>query len=132
MVRKALPYLMLSLAAHAVLLGLLLAAWLANWITRRILLKVVARVAQASPLQWDDALMARVIECLQYEGVEYRRGTAGGGNQLRQPYARARWGEFYELFPQAEHIHQYGLYLGNYPTLKQELIVDLCERLNKL
>ncbi|OHE86649.1 MAG: mechanosensitive ion channel protein MscS [Lysobacterales bacterium RIFOXYD1_FULL_69_11] len=43
------------------LLGLLLAAWLANWITRRILLKVVARVAQASPLQWDDALMARGV-----------------------------------------------------------------------
>ena len=43
------------------LLGLLLAAWLANWITRRILLKVVARVAQASPLHWDDALMARGV-----------------------------------------------------------------------
>ena len=43
------------------LLGLLLAAWLANWITRRVLLKVVARVAQASPLQWDDALMARGV-----------------------------------------------------------------------
>ena len=43
------------------LTGLLLAAWLANWITRRILLKVVARVAQASPLHWDDALMARGV-----------------------------------------------------------------------
>ena len=43
------------------LLALLLAAWLANWITRRILLKVVARVAQASPLHWDDALMARGV-----------------------------------------------------------------------
>ena len=43
------------------LTGLLLAAWLANWITRRVLLKVVARVAQASPLHWDDALMARGV-----------------------------------------------------------------------
>ena len=40
---------------------LVLAAWLANWITRRVLLKVVARVAQASPLHWDDALMARGV-----------------------------------------------------------------------
>ena len=43
------------------LAALLLAAWLANWITRRVLLKVVARVAQASPLHWDDALMARGV-----------------------------------------------------------------------
>ncbi|MFP7722920.1 mechanosensitive ion channel family protein [Lysobacter sp. A3-1-A15] len=43
------------------LAGLLLAAWLANWITRRILLKLVARVALASPLDWDDALMARGV-----------------------------------------------------------------------
>ena len=76
--------------------------------------------------------MGRVLTCLRENGVEYRRGTAGGGNQLRQPYARERWGQLYTQFPEAEHIHHYGVYIGNYPTLNQELIVDLCERINKL
>src|SRR5258708_2445563 len=31
-------------------------------------------------------LMDKVIDLLVDEGVEYRRATAGGGNQLRQPY----------------------------------------------
>ena len=66
-------------------------------------------------------------------GVEYRRGTAGGGNQLRQPYAKDRWGDNYHTeFPQAEHIHQFGLYLGNYPSLEAWKIEALCERLNAL
>ena len=29
---------------------------------------------------------------LRENGVEFRRGTAGGGNQLRQPYLRGCWG----------------------------------------
>ena len=36
----------------------------------------------------DAALWARVEETLGAHGVEFRRGTAGGGNQLRQPYLR--------------------------------------------
>ena len=43
------------------LLALLLVAWLANWVTRRILLQVVGRVAAASPMHWDDALMRRKV-----------------------------------------------------------------------
>ena len=42
-------------------IGLLLAAWMANWITRRILLRVVSRLVRASPMQWDDALMSRGV-----------------------------------------------------------------------
>jgi miniconductance mechanosensitive channel len=44
-----------------VLAGLLLAAWLANWVTRHVLLRVVRRVVLASPAKWDDALMARGV-----------------------------------------------------------------------
>src|SRR3990167_7928529 len=33
----------------------------------------------------NDGLMERLLACLNENGVEYRRGTAGGGNQLRQP-----------------------------------------------
>ena len=41
--------------------ALLLAAWLANWLTRRVLLQQMARLAQASALQWDDVLMSRGV-----------------------------------------------------------------------
>ena len=43
------------------LLVLLLGAWIANWLTRQVLLKVVGRLAQASPSHWDDALMSRRV-----------------------------------------------------------------------
>jgi CDP-6-deoxy-D-xylo-4-hexulose-3-dehydrase len=80
----------------------------------------------------DAALMARVLACLQDCGVECRRGTAGGGNQLRQPYLRRMFGSTYTMFPQAEHIHQFGLYAGNYPDLDPALIDEVCGRLNAL
>lgn len=80
----------------------------------------------------DEALMGRVLGLLRELGVEYRRGTAGGGNQLRQPYARERWADFYQAFPQAEHIHHFGLYVGNFPDLESDKITALCEALNKL
>lgn len=80
----------------------------------------------------DAELFARVTALLRELNVEYRKGTAGGGNQLRQPYARERWGDLYKQFPEAEHIHQFGLYVGNYPDLPQAHITTLCERLNNL
>src|SRR3546814_13642437 len=48
----------------ATLVGLLvlaLVAWIANWLTRRVLLVVVGRLAKASPTQWDDAIMGRRV-----------------------------------------------------------------------
>ena len=77
-------------------------------------------------------LMGQVLGLLQAEGVEYRKGTAGGGNQLRQPYLRKLYGNLHERFPQAEHIHDYGLYIGNFPDLKAETIEALCQKLNAL
>ena len=56
--------------------------------------------------------------------VEFRRGTAGGGNQLRQPYARERFGDEYQnLSLYANHVHFYGWYIGNYPDLERERII---------
>lgn len=78
------------------------------------------------------ALMDKVIDLLVDEGVEYRRGTAGGGNQLRQPYLRRLFPNSYEKYQQAEHVHFYGLYLGNYPDLEREQIENLCVKLNAL
>ena len=77
-------------------------------------------------------LLGRVLGCLQAEGVEYRRGTSGGGNQLRQPYLRKLYGDLHTQFPQAEHVHDFGLYIGNYPGLAVNQIEALCERLNAL
>lgn len=81
----------------------------------------------------DSTLMADVLALLHKLNVEFRRGTAGGGNQLRQPYARKLWGnDFHKQFPQAEHVHQFGLYIGNFPDLESWKIEALCEELNKL
>lgn len=80
----------------------------------------------------DDALAERVQTTLRKHGVEFRRGTAGGGNQLRQPYLRQRFGELYKKFPVVDHVHFYGWYIGNYPSLDRERILKLCELLNGL
>ena len=43
------------------LLVLALVAWIANWLTRRVLLVIVGRLAKASPSKWDDAIMGRRV-----------------------------------------------------------------------
>ncbi len=81
----------------------------------------------------DDKFCNSVMETLRIAGVEFRRGTAGGGNQLRQPYLEGiiPKGE-YKNYPEVDHIHFYGFYIGNYPELKEEEILRLCELLNKV
>lgn len=64
--------------------------------------------------------------------VEYRMGTAGGGNQLRQPYARRLIKQNPEAFPNAELVHFNGLYIGNFPVLEAEKIDYLTARLSLL
>ena len=68
-------------------------------------------------------------------GVEYRRGMAGGGNQLRQPYLQSLkeldFGQP-EDYPNTEHLHSYGFYLGNYPKLEADKITTLIQILNSL
>lgn len=79
----------------------------------------------------DDDLFQRVCNRLREEKVEFRRGTSGGGNQLRQPYLRKRFPELNpEAFENAEYIHFYGMYIGNYPTLEKDKILELCTILN--
>lgn len=79
----------------------------------------------------NDDLFQRVCNRLREEKVEFRRGTSGGGNQLRQPYLRKRFPELNpEAFENAEYIHFYGMYIGNYPTLEKDKILKLCTILN--
>ena len=81
----------------------------------------------------DANLCQRVMSALRSYGVEFRRGTAGGGNQTRQPYLRRLIGQDeWRNYPRANHVHFYGFYIGNYPTLEREQIVELCEMLNRV
>ena len=76
-----------------------------------------------------DAFRQRLREL----GVEFRRGTSGGGNQLRQPYAKKLVGDReFENYPAVNHVHFYGFYIGNYPGLEREKILKLCSALNAL
>jgi CDP-6-deoxy-D-xylo-4-hexulose-3-dehydrase len=81
----------------------------------------------------DAELCRQVMAALRAGGVEFRRGLSGGGNQLRQPYLRGVMRpEEYRKYPRVEHVHFYGFYIGNYPTLAREKILRLCELLNEL
>jgi CDP-4-dehydro-6-deoxyglucose reductase, E1 len=81
----------------------------------------------------DADLYRRVMACLRAHGVEFRRGTSGGGNQVRQPYLRKLLGpDAWRQYPCADHVHFYGFYIGNYPTLERDKILRLCELLNDL
>jgi len=79
----------------------------------------------------DTALRERLEAAMRASGVEFRRGSAGGGNQLRQPYLKGIVPDgHYKNFPEVEHIHFFGYYIGNYPTLSAERIRELCDVLN--
>jgi CDP-6-deoxy-D-xylo-4-hexulose-3-dehydrase len=81
----------------------------------------------------DPVLCGNVMRSLHHYGVEFRRGTAGGGNQLRQPYLRKAIGETeFAKYPNVEHVHFYGFYIGNYPELDKSKILELCSILNAL
>ena len=75
----------------------------------------------------------RVMTRLREMGVEFRRGSAGGGNQLRQPYLQGIVDKNeHKNYPVVEHIHFYGFYIGNYPGLEKENILLLCKALNSV
>jgi CDP-4-dehydro-6-deoxyglucose reductase, E1 len=81
----------------------------------------------------DADLWRQVSTCLRANGVEFRRGLSGGGNQLRQPYLRRLLPpDEYTKYPRVDHVHFYGCYIGNYPILSEEKILRLCELLNGL
>ena len=72
---------------------------------------------------------------LKQNNIEFRRGTSGGGNQMRQPYVRniLKFKEKdFKKFPNVEIVHHYGYYIGNYPSLKNQKIKQLCNILNNI
>ena len=66
---------------------------------------------------------------LRINGIEFRRGLSGGGNQMRQPFFKNVYKDF-SNFPNIEHIHNYSWYIGNYPGLERNKIEKLLEVLN--
>ena len=79
----------------------------------------------------DDDLVVRLMSKMREAGIEFRRGSAGGGNQVRQPYLKGIVPDGHHLeFPQTEHIHFYGFYIGNFPDLTNAEIDDICATLN--
>ena len=65
--------------------------------------------------------------------IEFRRGNAGGGNQLRQPYLKKYIkGINLKNFKEVDHIHFFGYYIGNYPSLKKSKILKICKILNNI
>ena len=79
----------------------------------------------------DDELMGRLCAALDANGVEYRRGSAGGGNQLRQPYMKSYFGKDRGTeFPVTDHIHFYGMYIGNFPDLSAAEISEIVDIVN--
>ena len=70
---------------------------------------------------------------LKKNNIEFRRGNAGGGNQLRQPYLKKIVKKInFKEFKEVDHIHFFGYYIGNYPSLNSKKILKICSILNSI
>ena len=80
----------------------------------------------------DEGLMRSLKQKLNDSNIEFRQGSAGGGNQLRQPYLIEFLDGVNPLdFPETEHIHHFGMYIGNFPELTNEEISYVCGVINR-
>ena len=81
----------------------------------------------------DNVLVEKLMQTMRDASIEFRRGSAGGGNQIRQPYLKDIVPNNHHLdFPLTEHVHFYGFYLGNFPDLRSEEIDEICNVLNSV
>lgn len=81
----------------------------------------------------DDIFVQKLMIKMRESGVEFRRGSAGGGNQIRQPYLKGIVPKDHHLdFPQTEHVHFYGFYIGNFPDLTNDEIDEICAIVNSV
>ena len=81
----------------------------------------------------DNDLVERLMTTMREAGVEFRRGSAGGGNQVRQPYLKGIVPDgHHRNFPVTEHVHFYGFYIGNFPDLRETEVDEICAILNSV
>ena len=72
-------------------------------------------------------------QVLTKNNIEFRRGNAGGGNQLRQPYLKDVIKiKNFKNFKNVEQVHFFGYYIGNYPTLNKKKILQITKLLNNI
>ena len=71
-----------------------------------------------------------VCDILELSGIEYRLGTAGGGNQANQPYLDNFPFKVVGDLDFVNYVHNNSLYIGNHTELTDEQIINLVERLN--
>ena len=77
-------------------------------------------------------LVKNLMNNLSKNKIEFRRGSVGGGNQLRQPYLKKYLSKNeHKRYPITEHVHFYGFYIGNYPELNRKDIDFICNVINK-
>lgn len=81
----------------------------------------------------DEAFAQRLMKKMRESGIEFRRGSAGGGNQIRQPYLKGVVPpDHHKQFPRVEHVHFFGFYIGNFPDLRNDEIDAICDILNSV
>jgi CDP-6-deoxy-D-xylo-4-hexulose-3-dehydrase len=91
----------------------------------------MARPPPAAPIAPGPANEIESLAALRAAGIEFRRGSAGGGNQVRQPYLRGIVPKDHHLqFPKTDHVHFYGFYIGNFPDLRDSEVDEICDIVN--
>tara|TARA_R110001592_G_scaffold348140_2_gene642097 strand:+ start:5371 stop:6546 length:1176 start_codon:yes stop_codon:yes gene_type:complete len=73
-----------------------------------------------------------IEQTLTSNGIEFRRGLSGGGNQTLQPFIKSNFNIDQKDFLNVNHIHNYSWYVGNFPTLEKEKIDFLIDVLNNI
>ncbi len=77
---------------------------------------------------------AKFEKILKKNNVEFRRGLSGGGDQTQQPYFN-HFGIKKKIVGDLKNtkiVHNFGYYIGNYPTLKKSKIMSICKLLNSI
>lgn len=81
----------------------------------------------------DNVFVNKLMLKMNESGIEFRRGSAGGGNQTRQPFVKKLQPNNHHLkFPETEHIHFFGFYIGNFPDLSDVELDEICDILNSV
>jgi CDP-6-deoxy-D-xylo-4-hexulose-3-dehydrase len=73
-----------------------------------------------------------ICDILDLNGIEYRLGTSGGGNQSLQPYLEKCEYRIVGELTNVNYIHSNSLYIGNHTDLTDEQIINLCKMLNNV
>jgi CDP-4-dehydro-6-deoxyglucose reductase, E1 len=78
----------------------------------------------------DKKMFEKLCKIINGESIEYRKGTAGGGSQANQPYLEKYNYRIVGELNNVNHIHDYGLYIGNHCDVSEIDIISLCKKLN--